>query len=438
MLFRKIRADIEKHLKSDSGRVLVIDGARQTGKSFIIRETGKSLFENYIEINLLEDALGRKLFANVSTTDDFYFTLSTIAGEKMKQKENTLVFLDEIQAYPQLLTLLKFLRQENRYTYIASGSLLGVTLARTASIPMGSIEVRHMQQLDFEEFLYANGYGKAAIETLRDKFEKRETLDENNHARLLDLFGKYLLVGGMPDAVNAWLADKNIVSVRAVQNEIHTYYGMDAAKYGTENKLKIRRIYDMIPSLMQRKKKRLVAAEIAQKKQDRFENYSDETDYLISSGTVNESRAVSTPVYPLLQNSGKNLVKLYLNDAGILTALLYGNNIRAVLDNARSVNLGAVYETAVAAELKAHGHRLWYYDNRKAGEIDFLLDDFDTLSVIPVEVKSGRDYTIHSALTRFLQNKDYNVQKAYVLSNDREIKSLGTLTYLPIYMVMFL
>ena len=438
MLYRKIGTLIEERLKADSNKILVIDGARQIGKTYIIRETGKALFENYIEINLLEDFAGAQIFSNAKTTEDFYFLLSTVAGEKMKQKKNTLVFLDEIQTYPHLLTLLKFLKQDDRYTYVASGSLLGVTLAQTNSVPIGSIEVCHMQQLDFEEFLYACGFAKTAVETLRQKFFRGETPDENTHARLLELFRKYLLIGGMPDAVNAWLKSSNISEVRAIQNEIRLYYGIDAAKYDADRKLKIKRLYEMLPSMMQRKKKRVVAGEIEQKKNSRFENYKDEIDYLTASGIANEVRAVSTPVFPLLQNSGKNLLKLYLNDTGLLSALLYGNNIQAVLNDSRSVNLGALYETAVASELKAHGHALWYYDNRKAGEIDFLINDYETLSVVPIEVKSGRDYTRHSALNRFLQNEDYNVQKAYVLSNGREFKSIGSLNYIPVYDVMFL
>jgi len=443
MLERKIADYIKKHLTSDSEKVLIIDGARQVGKSYIIRETGKKLFKNYIEINLLEDSVGARLFNNCNTVEDFYFQLSMVAGDKMHGKSDTLIFLDEIQAYPQLLTLIKFLRQDNKYSYIASGSLLGVTLARTSSIPMGSIEVKRMYQLDFEEFLRANGVSGSAIETLREKFNRRITLDENSHARILDLFKKYLLVGGMPDAVNSWLAEKNIMKLRVLQNEIREYYGMDAAKYDTQRRLKIKRIYDMIPSVMGSKKKRINYKEI-EDKDKRYADYADEFDYLISSGIALEAKAVSTPVFPLLANGtgltkgAKNLLKLYLNDVGLLTAQLFGNNIRAVLDDESSINLGAVYETVAATELKAHGHPLWYYDNRRMGEIDFLIDSYDTLSVLPIEIKSGKDYNIHSALSRFVTNSDYSIKQALVLSNKREIQTKGAICYMPVYNIMFL
>jgi len=386
---------------------------------------------------MVEDSLGDRLFANIRTVEDFYLQVSMVAGDRMKKKEDTLIFLDEIQAYPHLLTLLKFLQQDNRFTYIASGSLLGVTLAETTSIPMGSIRKIRMFPLDFEEFLYANGLNEFTVAGLKAKFERQESLEESFHAKMMDLFRKYLLVGGLPDAVNCFLEEKNIVAVREVQREIHEYYAADASKYDDERKLKIRRIYDLIPSNMENKKKRVVAQSIENKQGKKFSDYQDEFDYLVSAGIALNVQAISTPVFPLIESSGKNLLKLYLNDVGILTGLLYGSNIRAVLEDQRSINLGSVYETVVASELIAHGYRLFYYDNRTKGEVDYLVDDYDSLSVIPIEVKSGKDYAIHSALSTFVKNEDYPVNTAYVLSNNREVMKKGKITYLPIYYVMF-
>ena len=438
MLFRKIESLIEEHLKSNSPKILLIDGARQVGKTYIIRYVGKKLFENFIEINMVEDFEGEKLFSDVRTVEDFYLQVSMLAGDKMKRKDNTLIFLDEIQVYPHLLTLLKFLAQDGRFTYIASGSLLGVTLSRTTSIPMGSVRKVRMFPLDFEEFLYANGVGEIAVSAMQKKFERAEALDEAMHAKMMDLFRKYLLVGGLPDAVNAYIEEKNIRSVREIQKEIREYYAADASKYDEERKLKIRRIYDMIPSNMENKKKRVVAQNIENKKGKTFGDYEDEFEYLISAGIALSVQAISTPVFPLIESSGKNLLKLYLNDVGLLTGILYGSNIRAILDDERSVNLGSVYETVVASELIAHGHRLFYYDNRSKGEVDYLIDDYDTLSALPIEVKSGKDYTVHSALNTFVSNADYHVKKAIVLSNERKVTSNGKITYLPIYYVMFI
>lgn len=438
MLYRKIASVIEEHLRSDSDRILLVDGARQVGKTYIIRYLGKKLFPNFIELNMVEDSIGDQLFLNTKTVEDFYLQVSMLAGDKMGKKEDTLIFLDEIQAYPHLLTLLKFLRQDNRYTYIASGSLLGVTLSETTSIPMGSIRKIRMFPLDFEEFLYANGMNETVLQALRQKFENLETLEEPMHNKMMDLFRKYLLAGGMPDAVNAYIQEKNIFMVREIQREIHDYYAADASKYDEERRLKIRRIYDLIPSNLENKKKRVVAQRIENKKGKTFADYEDEFEYLISAGIALAVQAISTPVFPLIESSGKNLLKLYLNDVGILSAILYGTNIRAILDDVKSINLGSVYESVVASELAAHGHRLFYYDNRSRGEVDYLIDDYDSLSVVPIEVKSGKDYTVHSALNTFVKNEDYHITKAYVLSNTREIKTKGKIIYIPIYFVMFL
>lgn len=437
MLFRKIQSYIESYLLSDSNKILIIDGARQIGKTYIIRNSGEKLFENYIELNMVEDSVGERLFENVKTVDDFYLQVSMLAGNKMQKKENTLIFIDEIQAYPHLLTLLKFLKQDNKFTYIASGSLLGVTLAKTTSVPMGSIEVKRMYPLDFEEFLLSQGFNEYAIESIRKKFEAEESLDESTHAKIMDLFKKYLLVGGLPDAINSFNNDKNIVNVRTIQSEIHEYYSIDASKYDAENKLKIRRIYETVPSNLENKKKRVVIQNIENKKGKRFSDYQDEFDYLINAGITLEVKAISTPVFPLIESSGKNLLKLYLNDVGILTNILYRNNIRAILDDQKSINLGTVYESVVASELKAHGFNLFYYDNRNKGEVDYLIDDYDSLSVVPIEVKSGKDYTVHSALNHFMSNNDYNIKKGYVLSNNREVEKKGNITYMPIYYIMF-
>lgn len=436
MLFRKIASLIEAHLKSDSKRILLIDGARQVGKTFIIRYVCGKMFSNFIEINMISDAEGDRLFADVTTTEDFYLRLSVVAGDKMKSRDNTIVFIDEIQAYPQLLTLLKFLSQEGKFTYIASGSLLGVTLSQTSSIPMGSIRKERMFPLDFEEFLYANGVGESVVDMIHRKFSSRDSLDESMHNKIMDMFRKYLLVGGLPDAVNAYVNEKNIVPVREVQMETHEYYTADASKYDVERKLKIRRVYDLIPSNMENKKKRVIAQSIEGKRGKTFSDYSDEFEYLTGAGIALNVQAISNPSFPLIETESKNLIKLYLNDVGILTGILYGNNISAVLDDKRSINLGSVYETVVASELAAHGFSLFYYDNRNRGEVDFLIDDYDTLSAVPIEVKSGKDYTVHSALNAFVSNKDYHVENAYVLSNERAVTVKGEITYMPIYFAM--
>ena len=439
MLYRKIVKRIEEYFSLNSDRMLLIDGARQVGKSYIIRHVGEKMFSNYIEINMEEDKLGERIFAEAKTTKDFYLALSIIAGDKMKERENTLVFIDEIQAYDHLLTLVKFLMKEKRFTYIASGSLLGVTLKNTQSVPIGSLDIQHMYPMDFEEFLYANGVGELAIEAMRESFNNNQALSDTMHNKMMDLFKKYLLVGGMPKAVQIFVESRNVVEFRSIQNETHELYGVDASKYEQEHdkKLKIRRIFDMIPSNLENKKKRVVIKDIEDKRWKRANDYLEEFDYLISAGIALEVKAISTPTYPLVENSGKNLLKLYLNDVGILSGIYYRNNIKAIMSDIKSINLGSVYETVVAQELKAHGYDLYYYDNKKNGEVDYLIDDADNLSNIPIEVKSGKDYTVHSALDKFLSNEEYNIKKAYVLSNEQKVYIENGIIYMPVYYVMF-
>ena len=440
MLYRKITSYIEDYLKSDTDKILILEGARQIGKSFSIREAGARLYPNYVEINFVEDDEGDQLFKNIHKKEDFYLTLSMVAGDRLSGRDDTLVFLDEIQHYPQYLTMLKFLREDGRYRYIASGSLLGITLQDTTSIPVGSIIRKEMFQLDFEEFLIANGFGTEAIAMLRHSYENRQSLTEEHHNRVLDLFRRYLLVGGMPDAVNVYLDTHNIVRVRDVQDNIRSMYADDATKYEKEHskKLLIRRIYEMVPSQMENKKKRIVAQEIRGKEGDRFAQYQEEFEYLVSSGISLAVHAISNPHFPLSESLQKNLLKLYLNDVGMLSGMLYHNNIRPILDDVRSINLGSVYESVVAQELRAHGHKLFYYDNRKQGEVDYLVDDYTAMSAHPIEVKSGKDYTVHSALNNLLKNPDYNIQAATVISNEREIRQDGKITYMPVYLVMFM
>lgn len=438
MLYRKIESYIENYLQTDSNKVLIVDGARQIGKSFIIRHAGQKLYKNYIEVNMEEDKLGDRIFADAKTVNDFYLALSVVAGDRMKERMDTLVFIDEIQAYDHLLTLLKFLKADNRFTYIASGSLLGVTLKNTSSIPLGSIEIKHMYPMDFEEFIIANGIGELAISTMRTQFLQCQSLPDSLHTKMLDLFKKYLIVGGLPDAVKTFVEEKNVMAIRKIQEDILTLYGVDASKYEKDHaKLKIQRVYSLVPSNLENKKKRMVAKDIEGKKGKRMADYEEEFDYLISAGVVLEVKAISAPSYPLVENCGKNLLKLYLNDVGLLTGLFFKNNIQAIMQDVQSINLGSVYETVVAQELRAHGFNLYYYDNKNNGEVDFLIDDADNLSVIPLEVKSGKDYTVHSALTKFLKVETYNIHQAFVLSNEQKVYQKSGVTYIPIYYIMF-
>ncbi len=438
MLRRKIQQTLKEYFSSDRSKILIIDGARQVGKSYIIRHEGRAAFPNFVEINMIDDRDGSRVFADVKGTEDFYVRLSAVAGRRLGTKDNTLVFLDEIQAYPSMLTMLKFLCDEGRFTYVVSGSLLGVTMHKTLSIPGGRILVEHMYPLDFEEFLWANGVGDELIESMRTKFKNGESHSDGLHRHMLELFKTFLLVGGLPQAVNTYLDSQNIYRVRKIHEEIFNLYKEDASQYSMQEKLQIRRIYDMIPSNMENRKKRLHFNDVEEKKGKAARDYEDDIEYLISAGVALEVRAIANPTFPLISSAKKNLLKLYLNDVGLLSYVLFRNNVTAIKDDQLSINLGSVYETVVATELLAHGHTLFYYDNKQKGEVDFLIDDYDSLTVLPIEVKSGKDYSTHRALDRFIANPDYRVQSALVLSNEGDSRTENATTYMPIYYIMFL
>lgn len=437
MIIRKIQQKIEAKLLNGN-KIIMIDGARQIGKTYIVRVVGTKLFKFFNEINLMDDFNGKKIFEKIKTVEDFKLQLSSMFGNKLGSNKDTLIFLDEIQVYPHLITLLKFLKDDNAYSYICSGSELGITLSNVNSIPMGYVEKIRMYPVDIEEFLYANGVGKEVVENIKESFDNEKELKEALHIRILDLFKKYLLIGGLPDAINSYIENNNIQYVRDIHNEITNYYREDAGKYDKERKLKIMRIYDLIPSTIANKNKRIVIKNIEGIKGKTKKNYQDELDYLIYSGITLSVDAVSNPTFPLIQTQNKNLFKLYLNDIGLLSNIYYKNNIRAILDDTLSINLGTLYENVVAMELACHGRKLFYYDNKKNGEVDFLIDDYENTAITPIEIKSGKDYKIHSAMNKFLNSGKYNAKKGYVFSNDRIVKKEKNITYMPIYYIMFL
>lgn len=435
MFYRMIEKRLNKYYKNQSESILIVTGARQIGKSFIIRETAKKAFTNYIEINMQEDFDGEMYFKDVKTTRDFYLQVSALYGDKLNNVEDTIIFIDEIQVYPKILSLLKLLKQENRYRYIASGSMLGVAL-KHQFIPMGSIEEVKMYPMDFEEFLIASNVSYDVITYLHECFTNFTAVKESIHKLILNKFKEYLICGGLPDAIKEFLND-NVAKVRNVQKIIFNYYKDDASKYDELHKLKIRTVYDYLPSYMENKVKRIKYKEIENKVNANLLTYQDEFEYLLSSGIAIEVKAVSNPTYPLVESISKNLLKLYYNDVGILSNILYQNNINAILTNDYNVNLGSVYETVCAMELIAHGHNLYYFDSKKVGEVDFLSNDYNDLSVLPIEIKSGNDQYNFRAIPKLVK-EPYNFKKGYIFGNENKMMKEGKLNTYPIYMIMFI
>lgn len=433
MFYRKIESKLKQYYANTEDNILIITGARQIGKSYIIRKTAKEFFKNYVEINLQDDFDGEKIFSSINNTRDFYLIISSIFGKKLGDINDTIIFLDEIQVYPHLISMLKSLKQDNKYRYIASDSLLGVTL-KHHFIPIGSIQEVKMYPMDFEEFLLANDISDETISYLRDCYERKEMVSTSMHTIFLRKFKEYLLSGGLPQAVKEFL-NEDIYKMREIQSSIYQYYKDDASKYDGEHNLKIRMIYDFMPSYMESKVKRVKYNQIEGKK-ERFDKYQDEFNYLTNSGIALQVKAVSTPVFPLVESSSKNLIKLYYNDVGLLTNILYSKNINAILSKDSGVNLGSVYETACAQELAAHGNTLYYFDSKKVGEVDFLINDYDSLSILPIEIKSGNDQNNFRAIPKLIK-EPYNLKRGLVFGNENIVKEENNLIIYPIYMIMF-
>lgn len=437
MIFkRKISSVIERYFETDDAPILIVEGARQIGKSYIIREMGSKRYRNYVEINMTEDKEGHKLFQNVHSTKDLYYTVQAISEKALGDYNDTLIFLDEIQEYGHLLTLLKFLRTEHRYKFIASGSLLGVELRKTASIPIGSISTVRMYPMDIEEFMWANGIQEDLIQEIKKMVDCSETIPDGLHKRMMELFKDYLVCGGLPYCVDLFLQHGDIVMLRNAHRDIYELYGNDASKYDFENKMHTKAVFDSIPSNIENKRKRIFAKDIEGKEHARFSDYKDDFDNLVDSGVVLQVTCCTNPVFPLRESSKRNLLKLYLCDVGILTYLLYRYNVKPLREDTPQVNLGNVYECVAAMQLSANGHALYYCDNKKNGEIDYLVDDYDNLSVKALEIKSGKDYKRHNAIDRLM--KDNEGYHGIVLSNSGTVESEGNITYLPIYALMFI
>ena len=438
-MYRKIEDFINDYLNNkNNSKILCIYGARQIGKTYIIDKTVSKLFKHYVQINFDEDNRGDQLYKNVSSIDDFYIQLTAKYGRNLGNYEDTIVFLDEIQVYPQFFPLLKQLNIDSKYHYICSGSQLGISLSDKGLSPMGSIVEKRMYPMDFEEFLLANNVGKQTIEYLRQCFIERKEVNEATHLHIMKLFTSYLYVGGLPECVKTFVNEKDISKIKDIQALTYKYYIDDASKYDRENKLKIKRLYEMIISSIDNSVKRIQVSKINNNVRDTYSKFINEFEYLINSGVALDNKAITNPKFPLVQSFSKNLTKLYLNDVGILSQILYKENINAIIQEKTGVNLGSIYETVVAQELKAHGNELFYYDRRKVGEVDFLIDDYNNLTVLPIEIKSGKDSYVYRALPKLLNVEEYNIKFGYVLSNKKEITIKDKIIEMPIYNIMFI
>ncbi len=432
MISRKIDKELERFYNTDNNRALLITGARQVGKTYSIREFGKSHYKNFIELNFIENKNAQALFENATDSKDLLMRLSAIVGEKMIPGE-TLIFFDEIQVAKEIVTAIKFLVEDNSYRYILSGSMLGVELKNLRSVPVGFMDIAEMYPLDFEEFALANGVSNRIIDTLKDAFIKRRPIDPVIHNTMMSLFELYLIVGGMPAAVEKYLETNNLSEVLREQRSIIELYKMDISQYDPDHKLYIEEIFDLIPSELNSQNKRFILKNLNENL--KFSRYENSFIWLKDAGVALPTFCVSEPRVPLKISESTNLFKLFLSDVGLL-ASTYMNNIQVrILNHEKDINFGAIYENVVAQELKAHGFELYYFRSKKQGELDFIIEKDG--EVLPIEVKSGKDYKKHAALSNVMANEDYKIPVAYVFHNGN-IEQADRVIYLPVYMLMFL
>ena len=432
MLFRKIYSELEKFYSENPREALLVTGARQIGKSFVIREFGKSHFENFIEINFLEMPQAVEAFNNAKDADDILLRITALTNQPM-QKGKTLIFFDEVQKVPEIVTAIKFLVEEGSYRYALSGSLLGIELKGVRSVPVGFMTIKEMYPLDLEEFFIACGVQPQILETLKKNFEQKTPVDSVIHEKMMQLFRLYMITGGMPAVVQTYIDTNNIQNVLSVQKSILQMYREDISQYDPQNKLYIEDIFDLIPAELNSQNKRFILKKLNENL--KFSRYEDSFIWLREAGVALPAYNVEAPALPLELAKLRNLFKLFSNDVGLL-ASQYAQGIQLkILNNENGINFGAIFENTVAQELKAHGFKLFYFNSKKQGELDFVikLDD----EIVPIEVKSGKDYERHNALKNVLSNSDYDIKKAYVLCNEN-LKVSGKITYLPIYMTMFI
>lgn len=430
MLTRTVDRILIDHFKI-SKTALLIEGARQIGKTFSIRQFGKK-FKTYIEINFIEQPEAISLFKDLSNTKDLLARLSLFTKQKLI-KRDTLIFFDEVQICPEVITYIKFLVNEGSYNYILSGSLLGIEINDLRSVPVGYLTIKRMFPLTFREFALNLGLNSSILENLETSFKEKKPVDDFIHKKMMELFRVYLVVGGMPAAVNRYIETNNLNEVIDIQNQIVNLYKKDITQYDKNNKLAIAQIFELIAPQLNSQNKRFIIKDI--KSGVKFDRYENSFLWLKDAGFALPVYNVETPKIPLKLSKSRSLFKLFMSDVGLL-ASEYSQGIQLkIISGDDKLNYGAIFENYIAQELTACEHDLYYYNNKKRGELDFLIE-YDG-EVLSIEVKSGKDYKVHRALSNIMDCGEFNLNRALIFNNSN-LKVEGKLTYAPIYMAMFL
>lgn len=431
VLKRKIWEYLCEWKKQPRKKALLITGARQIGKTYIIRCFGREKYKYFIEINFIESPAASGIFRDVSDVNMIVANITAFTGKSL-EPGSTLIFFDEIQECPQARTAIKFLVEDGRFDYIESGSLLGVNYKEVQSYPVGFEDTCHMYPMDLEEFLWANKVKPETIHYLRDCYEHCAAVSDSIHNTMLQLFRYYMIVGGMPAVVQCFATTHDLGKVIELQRSILELYRQDITKYSRTDKAKIRDIFDRIPSELNEKNKRFILASI--QKSSRMERYKDCFAWLADAGVSLPCYNVTEPKIPLKINEKHNLFKLFLVDTGLLCAASLENVQYEILQNRLDINMGSILENMFAQIFHANGFTLRYFDKKNRGEVDFILQKGK--DILPVEIKSGSSYKTHAALNYVLQVEDWNIPQGYVFCPGN-IAREKNITYYPLYMAMF-
>ncbi|WP_430492531.1 ATP-binding protein [Bifidobacterium catenulatum] len=432
MLKRRAYEQLTQWKQHKTQQGLLVTGARQVGKTTLIRQFGNDHYEQLAELNFIETPPAVEVVNAARDTDDLIMRLSVLCSCEITPGK-TLLFLDEIQACQDTLTWLKFLSGAKGLDVIVSGSLLGIDGFNVRSIPVGFLQTIRMYPLDFFEFCHACGMPGSTLDMVQECFNKRTEVPDYLNDRLTDLWYKYLIVGGMPDAVQSFIDSSDVMKVRSIQQNIFDTYEYDITKYVNNlvERRYIKTIYESIPSQLNAENKRFKFSKLD--KNARFAHMQTSFDWLANAGIVLPTSRVQDPEYPLLEHADFNTFKLYLNDVGLLTSRLMRSVDLDIINHRSNMNYGSIFENAAAQELFARGFALHYYNQNRIGEVDFVIQHgLDDVSL--VEIKSGKDYTRHRAMNNLLKTGNYRFAHAYVF-HDGNVETVDGIEYLPIYTI---
>lgn len=443
MLKRKIDSEFEKWFTQVRKKALFVEGARQVGKTTTIRQFCNTHYKNTIEINFVKRPVAKQAFDGNLDVDTIILNLSAM-GYGPFSKGDTVIFLDEIQDCPNARTAIKFLVEDGRFDYIESGSLLGINYKEEegdekeqdgdiASLPVGSEHTLSMFPLDFEEFLWACGIPEPVIDTLRKAFMGSKPLPDFIHNQMMERFRQYLVVGGLPEIVDKFVHNSDFTLTADAQRDLIAGYRRDITKYAKKDKALVRAIFDSIPFQLAKQDKRFVLAELEKGASNR--KYADPTQWLLDAGMAYAARSVNSFEMPFANNANQRLFKLYSLDPGVVCYMSLHERQYEIMHGQININEGALAEDFVAAELAKKGYSLFYYDKKSKHELDFLLPENDGVHI--VEVKSGDNYKSHASLNYAMEHESERISRATVLCKDNVFTENG-ITYLPLYMAMFL